>query len=61
MLQGLAAEWTTMWTDPVDQPLHIRDMMQKCLDAARDGPPPAIASLDLDSVLPGIPASKANG
>ncbi|CAK0833159.1 unnamed protein product, partial [Prorocentrum cordatum] len=58
MLQGLAAEWTAMWTDPVDQPKQMCDMMRKCLDAARVDPLPAITLLDLDMALPRIPAGK---
>ncbi|CAK0811743.1 unnamed protein product, partial [Prorocentrum cordatum] len=61
MLQGLAKEWQTMWTDPVDSPEDVLAMMQKCLDAAREDPLPTITLLDLDAVLPKIPAKKAKG
>ncbi|CAK0859205.1 unnamed protein product, partial [Prorocentrum cordatum] len=61
MLQGLAKEWQAMWTDPVDSPEDVLAMMQKCFDAAREDPLPAITLLDLDAVLPRIPARKAKG
>eukprot|EP00959_Pyramimonas_sp_CCMP1952_P108879 2276682-Pyramimonas_sp.AAC.1 len=50
-----------MWTDPVDSPEDVLAMMQKCFDAAREDPLPAITLLDLDAVLPRIPARKAKG
>eukprot|EP00959_Pyramimonas_sp_CCMP1952_P341181 7147324-Pyramimonas_sp.AAC.1 len=36
-------------------------MMKKCLDEARVAPLPCITPLDLDAILLGIPANKANG
>ncbi|CAK0847965.1 unnamed protein product, partial [Prorocentrum cordatum] len=61
MLQTSASEWNAMWRDPVDQPADILYMMDQCLSAARDDPLPAIAIMDVDAVLPTLPAKKAKG
>ncbi|CAK0899956.1 unnamed protein product [Prorocentrum cordatum] len=61
MLQTSASEWNAMWRDPVDQPADILYMMGQCLSAARDDPLPAITIMDVDAVLPTLPAKKAKG